>query len=80
MKDLDVFLGLNCDPITGVGVGSGNACTAVTVCCENNAVVSHSSCDGTQEYSPGSIGRLDLHRLHPCLPLSCTLVMGGMKC
>ncbi|RPD65521.1 fungal hydrophobin [Lentinus tigrinus ALCF2SS1-7] len=38
LKDLDVFLGLNCDPITGVGVGSGNACTAVTVCCENNAV------------------------------------------
>ena len=41
LKDIDVFLGLNCDPITGVGVGSGNACTAVTVCCENNAVVSN---------------------------------------
>ncbi|KAI0717349.1 fungal hydrophobin-domain-containing protein [Cerioporus squamosus] len=38
LKDLDVVLGLNCDPITGVGVGSGNACTAVTVCCENNSV------------------------------------------
>ena len=40
LQDLDVILGLNCDPITGVGVGSGNACSSVTVCCENNAVVS----------------------------------------
>ncbi|KAI0746807.1 fungal hydrophobin-domain-containing protein [Daedaleopsis nitida] len=38
LKDLDVILGLNCNPITGVGVGSGNACTSITVCCENNSV------------------------------------------
>lgn len=40
LQDLNIILGLNCSPITGVGVGSGNACSAVTVCCENNAVVS----------------------------------------
>ncbi|KAI0764935.1 fungal hydrophobin-domain-containing protein [Fomes fomentarius] len=38
LQDLNIILGLNCSPITGVGVGSGDACSAVTVCCENNAV------------------------------------------
>ncbi|KAI0682230.1 hydrophobin 1, partial [Earliella scabrosa] len=38
VPDSDVILGLNCSPITGIGIGSGNACSSVTVCCENNAV------------------------------------------
>ncbi|KAI0746781.1 fungal hydrophobin-domain-containing protein [Daedaleopsis nitida] len=38
LQDLNVLLGLNCNPINVIGVGSGNQCEAVTVCCENNAV------------------------------------------
>ncbi|KAI0646336.1 fungal hydrophobin-domain-containing protein [Trametes meyenii] len=32
------LVGLGCSPISVVGVGSGNACSAQTVCCQNNAV------------------------------------------
>ncbi|RPD75091.1 hydrophobin-domain-containing protein [Lentinus tigrinus ALCF2SS1-7] len=35
--DPDVLVGLQCSPITAVGVGSGNSCSAHTVCCENNS-------------------------------------------
>ncbi|KAI0693128.1 fungal hydrophobin-domain-containing protein [Cytidiella melzeri] len=35
---LDVVIGLGCSPISVVGVGSGSACNASPVCCENNAV------------------------------------------
>ncbi|KAI0628270.1 fungal hydrophobin [Trametes polyzona] len=39
VQDLNLGpIGVGCSPITGVGVGTGNACSAVTVCCENNAV------------------------------------------
>ncbi|KIK58534.1 hypothetical protein GYMLUDRAFT_202384 [Collybiopsis luxurians FD-317 M1] len=37
VQDLNVLLGINCSPITVVGVGS-NGCSAQTVCCEDNAV------------------------------------------
>lgn len=40
LNDLNVLLGLDCSPISVVGVGSGSACSANVVCCENNAVVS----------------------------------------
>ena len=40
LQDTTAQLGLGCSPISAVGVGSGNACEAQTVCCENNNVVS----------------------------------------
>ncbi|KAI0628864.1 hydrophobin-251 [Trametes polyzona] len=38
VQDLDVLLGLGCSPISVVGVGSGNACSGETVCCESNDI------------------------------------------
>ncbi|KIP11529.1 hydrophobin [Phlebiopsis gigantea 11061_1 CR5-6] len=38
VQGVDVLVGLTCSPITVVGVGSGNSCSANTVCCENNSV------------------------------------------
>ncbi|KIP08222.1 hydrophobin [Phlebiopsis gigantea 11061_1 CR5-6] len=38
LGDVTGLLGLGCSPISVVGVGSGNACTASPVCCSNNAV------------------------------------------
>ncbi|KAI0717366.1 fungal hydrophobin-domain-containing protein [Cerioporus squamosus] len=35
---LDVVLGLDCSPITVIGVGSGGSCNANVVCCQNNNV------------------------------------------
>ncbi|OBZ77312.1 Hydrophobin-3 [Grifola frondosa] len=32
------LIGLGCSPISVVGVGSGSACNASPVCCENNSV------------------------------------------
>ncbi|KAH9919983.1 fungal hydrophobin [Epithele typhae] len=37
VEGVDVLLGLNCSPITVIGVGSGSSCSATTVCCENNS-------------------------------------------
>ncbi|CAL1710919.1 unnamed protein product [Somion occarium] len=36
LNDLDVLLGIDCSPITVIGVGS-NGCKAQPVCCQNNA-------------------------------------------
>ncbi|KAI0717365.1 fungal hydrophobin [Cerioporus squamosus] len=38
LQDLSVLVGLNCSPITVIGVGTGNTCDAQAVCCENNNV------------------------------------------
>nr|ACM89295.1 hydrophobin [Phlebiopsis gigantea] len=38
LSDVTGLLGLGCSPISVVGVGSGNACTASPVCCSNNSV------------------------------------------
>ncbi|KAK7054479.1 hypothetical protein VNI00_003677 [Paramarasmius palmivorus] len=35
VQDVNVPVGLTCDPITGIGV-SGSSCAAQPVCCENN--------------------------------------------
>ncbi|OSD08038.1 fungal hydrophobin [Trametes coccinea BRFM310] len=36
--DITGLIGLNCSPLSVVGVGSGNACSANAVCCTNNNV------------------------------------------
>ncbi|KAH9848261.1 fungal hydrophobin-domain-containing protein [Lenzites betulinus] len=33
----NTMVGLQCSPINVIGVGSGNSCSAHTVCCENNS-------------------------------------------
>ena len=39
IEGLDVLLGVQCSPITVVGVGSSGTCSGTVVCCEDNAVV-----------------------------------------
>jgi hypothetical protein len=39
LTDLTALVGLGCSPISVIGVGSGSACSATPVCCENNDVV-----------------------------------------
>ena len=67
-------IGLNCSPITGIGIGSGNACSSVTVCCENNAVVSIFTNDRIDLYLHRVIGRDYLDRLHPHFLVSTRVV------
>ncbi|EIW52216.1 fungal hydrophobin [Trametes versicolor FP-101664 SS1] len=38
VQDLNLPVGIACAPITGIGLGSGSACSAITVCCEDNSV------------------------------------------
>ncbi|KAI0667102.1 hydrophobin 2 [Trametes maxima] len=38
LQDVTALVGLDCSPINVVGVGSGNACSANVVCCQNNNV------------------------------------------
>ncbi|CDO71944.1 hypothetical protein BN946_scf184940.g91 [Trametes cinnabarina] len=37
LQDVNVLLGLNCSPITVIGVGTGTSCGANTVCCEDDS-------------------------------------------
>ncbi|KAI0668049.1 fungal hydrophobin-domain-containing protein [Trametes maxima] len=37
VEDLSLPIGITCTSITGVGVGSGSACSSNVVCCDNNA-------------------------------------------
>ncbi|KAK7692066.1 hypothetical protein QCA50_005471 [Cerrena zonata] len=37
VTDLDILLGVKCNPLSVIGIG-GNTCEAHPVCCENNAV------------------------------------------
>ncbi|THH14751.1 hypothetical protein EW146_g5632 [Bondarzewia mesenterica] len=36
LQDLNVIIGLNCSPITAIGLGGGANCVQQPVCCENN--------------------------------------------
>ncbi|KAH9887996.1 hydrophobin [Cubamyces lactineus] len=38
VEDLTASVGLQCSPISVIGAGSGAACSATPVCCENNSV------------------------------------------
>ncbi|KAI0826603.1 fungal hydrophobin-domain-containing protein [Trametes gibbosa] len=38
LGDITGLIGLNCSPLTIIGVGSGNACSANAVCCTNNNI------------------------------------------
>ncbi|KAI0723498.1 fungal hydrophobin [Earliella scabrosa] len=38
VQDVTAKIGLECSPISAVGVGSGNTCSSQPVCCENNNV------------------------------------------
>ncbi|KAI0750506.1 hydrophobin-251 [Fomes fomentarius] len=38
LPDLSALIGLGCTPISVIGVGSGNACSTNTVCCDNSAM------------------------------------------
>ncbi|RDX54528.1 fungal hydrophobin, partial [Lentinus brumalis] len=38
VQDIDALVGLDCNPITVIGVGTGNECNAQAVCCDNNNV------------------------------------------
>ena len=40
LQDVNAAVGLDCSPITVIGVGTGNQCNANVVCCDNNNVVS----------------------------------------
>ncbi|OJT07045.1 Fruiting body protein SC3 [Trametes pubescens] len=40
VQGVDVLVGLDCSPISVVGIASGNSCNAHAVCCENNDLVS----------------------------------------
>ncbi|KAI0806665.1 hydrophobin 1 [Fomes fomentarius] len=37
VQDANVLLGVNCSPITVIGVGQGGSCSAEAVCCEDNS-------------------------------------------
>ena len=39
VQDITGQIGLQCSPLSVVGVGAGNGCSASPVCCQNNNVV-----------------------------------------
>ncbi|KAI0777707.1 fungal hydrophobin-domain-containing protein [Trametes elegans] len=38
LGDLTGLIGLNCSPLSVIGIGTGNACSSNAVCCTNNNV------------------------------------------
>ncbi|KAI0628849.1 hydrophobin [Trametes polyzona] len=38
VQDVTAQIGLDCSPVSVIGAGAGNACSAHPVCCENNNV------------------------------------------
>ena len=49
LGDLTGLLGLDCSPLSIIGVGTGNGCTASPVCCSNTEAVSDSLLEITEE-------------------------------
>ena len=43
-QDVNALVGLDCNPITVIGVATANQCNAQTVCCKDNNVVRALSC------------------------------------
>ncbi|KAL1944042.1 hypothetical protein VTO73DRAFT_3860 [Trametes versicolor] len=69
VQGLDVVLGLDCSPISVIGVGGGS-CNSNVVCCEDNSVV-RTPCRIQPRHllTRLVIGRPDLHWLCPDHPL-----------
>ena len=71
LGDITGLIGLNCSPLTVIGVGTGNACSAQAVCCTNNNVVSSLDTERAPWEDPDVLivfaapGWLDLHWLRP---------------
>ena len=74
IQGVDALVGLDCSPITVIGVGTGNSCSANAVCCQNNNVVRTRLVARTMSMltrlSLSRTGRPHLHRLRPRHPLS----------
>ena len=52
LENLNIPVGLNCSPLSIIGIG-GNSCTAAPVCCENNTFSKFfKEYQGNQQYSP----------------------------
>ena len=60
VQDVDAIVGLTCSPITVIGVGSSDSCSANAVCCEDNSHVS--ACFGQQLWNM-SHSHTPLHRV-----------------
>ncbi|OJT07048.1 Fruiting body protein SC3 [Trametes pubescens] len=75
VQDVDATVGLDCSPVTVIGVATGNSCNAQTVCCKNNNVVStahwqwRASRGSYADHAVHTAGRTSLPRLRPRLPL-----------
>ena len=68
VQGVNVIAGLDCSPITVVGVGAANSCNAHAVCCKDNNVVRpfFGLHFGETEHSlADTLGRRCLHRLRP---------------
>ncbi|KAL1944003.1 hypothetical protein VTO73DRAFT_3821 [Trametes versicolor] len=59
VQGVDALVGVDCSPITVVGVATGNSCNAQTVCCTDNNIGGLVSA-GCVPGDPVSIGRLPI--------------------
>ncbi|KAI0737159.1 hypothetical protein C8Q80DRAFT_1276631 [Daedaleopsis nitida] len=62
IQNVDALVGLQCSPITVVGLGQ-SACSAHTVCCENNSVVISAADD--EDFYGRCASRLRFGRVEP---------------
>ena len=80
LEGVDALVGLDCSPITVIGVGTGNSCDANVVCCQNNNVVR--ALPPPPELSNAHYllaGRPHLHWLRPHHPLGDSALLASRK-